>query len=152
MKRFHWPLERLLTVTMQRETAARAELQALSGRIAALRQECMVRHAALRAAAAELSGRELQDRMQVHGLVMRCCDSQRRQIERLDKQIAELAAQRTAKTAALTAVRRRRETMERLRSEAKQRWAREQTNAEQKQFDEGAQMARARQMMAVGMG
>ncbi len=147
MKRFHWPLERLLTVTMQRETAARAELQALTGRIAALRQECMVRHAALRAAAAELSERELHDRMQVHALVMRCCDWQRRQIGGLERQIAELAAQRTAKTAALTGVRRRRETMERLRTEAKQRWAREQVNAEQKQFDEGAQIARAREMV-----
>ena len=55
MKRFHWRLQRLLDVTIQREKALRSELFAMSRKIAFAHQEIFRRQATLRAALSDLS-------------------------------------------------------------------------------------------------
>jgi len=155
MSRFRWPLERLLSVTTHRENARRAELLNISRQIARLRQECLTREATLRAAVADLSGADVPQRLGCLEIVLRCWDGQKRQIDRRMKQIAELAARREAETTELARIRRRRETLERLRHEARTAWARQQVRLEQKQFDESAHVARARAMAlsaAAGAG
>ena len=59
MKRFTWPLQRLLEVTVQRERALQAELLALSRQVASLRQRILRRQAVLRGLLAEAQDRGL---------------------------------------------------------------------------------------------
>jgi flagellar biosynthesis chaperone FliJ len=149
VKRFHWPLQRLLDVTEQREKAQRAELLGLSRRIAQLRQESLVHRASVRRLIAELSALTLRERLLKHPDFMRCSDAHERQVQRLEEHLAQLARQRTDKTHLLLRTRKRRETLERLREEARQKHIREELKIEQKQFDESAHISKARQMIAA---
>jgi len=55
VKKFIWPLQRLLDVTVQKELAVRAKLFALSRRIADVHREIFRRRASLRSVLAELA-------------------------------------------------------------------------------------------------
>jgi flagellar biosynthesis chaperone FliJ len=149
MKRFAWPLQRLLDVTEQRERAQRAEMLALAREMARLRQDAIVHRAGVRALIAELGGMELADRLSRQVDFVRCCQAHDRQIEQLESRIAVLAAQREEMTRVLMKTRKSRETLQRLREEARQEHLREQTRLEQVQFDETAHTAKARKMIAA---
>ena len=148
MRRFHWPLQRLLDVTVQRERAARAEVIALSRQIAAVRQEATIHRAEVSRALAEVSAMTFRQRLQSHPEFIRYAESHERLVVQLEKRIAALGAQRARKSRTLLETRRRRETLERLRTEARQQHLRDELKAEQKQFDETAQVAKARRMIA----
>jgi flagellar biosynthesis chaperone FliJ len=148
MKRFSWPLQRLLDVTEQRERAQRAEMLALTRQMARLRQEAIVHRAGVRALIAEMGGMELIERLRRYVDFVRCCQAHDRQIEQLESHIAELTDQREQMMQVLMKTRKSRETLERLRQEARQEYLREQGKLEQAQFDETAHTAKARQMIA----
>lgn len=149
MKRFAWPLQRLLDVTEQRERAQRAEVLALAQQTARLRQDAAVQRACVRALIAEMGGMELIERLRRHVDFVRCCQAHDRQIEQLQARIAELTVQREAMMRVLMKTRKSRETLERLREEARQEHLREQTKLEQAQFDETAHTAKARKLIAA---
>jgi flagellar biosynthesis chaperone FliJ len=149
MKRFAWPLQRLLDVTEQRERAQRAEMLALTREMARLRQDAIVHRAGVRALIAELGGMELAERLSRHVDFVRCCQAHDRQIEQLESRIAALTVQRQEMTRLLMKTRKSRETLERLREEARQEHLREQGKLEQAQFDETAHTAKARSMIAA---
>jgi len=147
VKKFHWPLQRLLDVTRQREQARRAEMLGLSRRLAHLQQQLLVHRAAVRRLIAEMSAMAFAERVARHADVMRCSDAHERRIERLEARRAELAAEREEKGRLLRQVRKKRDTLERLRAEARQEHMREQLKAEQRQFDESAHVSKARQLI-----
>ncbi len=147
MKRFHWPLQRLLNVTTQREKSQRAEMLAVSRRIAQLRQEALVHRASVRAMIAEMSALDFQERIRRHRDFVNCSKAHERQIERLEARLAELARLRAEKTQLLLKTRKRRETLERLRAEARAEHLREQLKIEQGQFDESAHLSKARELI-----
>jgi len=152
VRRFHWSLQRLLDVTVQRERAARAEVMALSRQIAGARQEATIHRAEVSRALAEVSAMALSQRLHSHPEFIRYAESHERRVGQLEKQIAALAAQRAQKSRVLLATRRRRETLDRLRAEARQQHLRDELKAEQKQFDEAAHVSRARKMIAERIG
>lgn len=145
MKRFHWPLERMLTVTVQRELALRSALLKLLQQITAARQEIVSKRAAVRSMLAELGESNARQRMGLQELFMKFSASTWREIDRLREEVARLTEQRTAKTADLMKLRKSQETLERMREEARREHIRMETNLEQKQFDESAQIAFTRQ-------
>jgi len=147
MRRFHWPLQRLLDVTVQRERSHRAEVLALSRQTAAVRQQVLLAHAELRAALAELAGQQLAQRLAIHGLYARSLQARQRRIERLEAQLQGLLQRRAEKTVRLLRCRSRRQTLERLREEARRKHLHEQEKLQQKQFDETAHLAKAREAM-----
>jgi flagellar export protein FliJ len=149
MKRFAWPLQRLLDVTEQRERAQRAEMLALTREMARLRQDAVAHRAGVRALIVELSGLGLGERLSRHVDFVRCCQAHDRQIEQLESRIAALAVKREEMMRVLVKTRKSRETLERLREEARQEHLREQTKLEQTQFDETAHTAKARKMIAA---
>ena len=149
MKRFAWPLQRLLDVTEQRERAQRAEMQVLAREMARLRQDAVAHRAAVRALIAELSGLGLPERLSRNVDFVRCCQAHDRQVEQLESRIAALAVKREELMRVLIKTRKSRETLERLREEARQEHLREQTKLEQVQFDETAHTAKARKLIAA---
>jgi len=149
VKRFKWPLQRLLDVTLQRELALRAELFALSREIARLRQRIASLRAALRALLAELARRSIEERIPQQEVFMRSAGTDERKIARLREQLHDKETLRSDKTRQFLKVKASRETLERLREEARLRHRKEMERAEQKQLDESAGVSFARRTLAT---
>jgi flagellar export protein FliJ len=152
VKRFRWPLQRLLDVTERRELALRAELVALSRRIIGVRQEIVRRRAVLRTVLDELAEQPVQRRIAEQHLFMRAASVEERRIRALEVQLKDLESQRAAKTAEFLKTRSRRKTLDRLREEAYRRFLKEFRAAEQKQLDEVAVIAFARRRALAPAG
>ncbi|MCD6304044.1 MAG: hypothetical protein J7M21_03685, partial [Planctomycetes bacterium] len=136
MRRFHWPLQRLLDVTAQRERAQRAEMLSLSRQLAQLRRRVMVNDSAVRGLIAEAGRLDLAERLRRHDATAAAVDAYRRRIRRLTERLDSLEARRREQSRLLMQTRKKRQTLERLREEARQEHLREQLKIEQKQFDE----------------
>ena len=149
MKRFQWPLQRLLDVTIQRELAARAKLFALSRRIAGVHREIFHHQASLRIALAELSEKELEKRLPEQQVFMQCSEAEEDRLDKLRENLSILKKQRAENIDLFTKTKSSRETLERLREESLQRHERETIKEQQKQLDENAQTAFARKMISL---
>ena len=147
MKRFRWPLQRLLEVTVHREQALRAELLNLSQEIVGLRQIILARQAVLRSLLEELAREDLHKRFSKQQLFMNYVQNDQKQIRRLEQQLKELRTLRKQKNAQFLQIRSSRRTLERLRKEAKQRYLRAQLKLEQKQLDEVAHISFAGKLL-----
>ena len=147
MKRFRWPLQRLLEVTAYREQALRAQLLNLSQEIVGLRQIILARQAVLRSLLAELAKEDLQKRFSKQQLFMNYVQNDQKQIRRLEQQLKELRTLRKQTNAQFLQVRSSRKTLERLRKEAKDRHLRDQLKLEQKQLDEVAHISFAGKLL-----
>ncbi len=147
MKRFRWPLQRLLEVTAYREQALRAQLLNLSQEIVGLRQIILARQAVLKSLLAELAKEDLQKRFSKQQLFMNYVQNDQKQIRRLEQQLKELRTLRKQKNAQFLQIRSSRRTLERLRKEAKDRHLRDQLKLEQKQLDEVAHISFAGKLL-----
>ena len=149
MKRFKWRLQKVLDVTMHTEEVLRSDLLAVSRRMAGLSQEISARRAMIAALLEELAQLCLQDRVARHELVMAGSQRKQAEIRQFADQLARCRRERMKKTEQLLKTRASRETLERLREEARVRYARAQALIEQKQFDESAQVAHARKGLGM---
>ncbi len=147
MKRFHWPLQRLLEVTLQRERALQVELFALANQIAAVHQEIFRRQASLRGTLVELAQEVLSLRLPRQQIFMKYSDAEEAKLDWLKGRLKDLQKQRAEMMASFTRKRSLREALERLREEASQRYAREIAKQEQKQLDESFQVSFVRKML-----
>ncbi len=147
MKRFRWPLQRLLEVTAHREQVLRAQLLNLSQEIVGLRQIILARQAVLRSLLAELAKEDLKKRVSKQQLFMNYVQNDQKQIRRLEQQLKELRTLRKQTNAQFLQVRSSRKTLERLRKEAKDRYLRDQLKLEQKQLDEVAHISFAGKLL-----
>ena len=141
MKKFHWPLQRLLDVTTQRENALKVEVSGLVRRIKKLNDEKSYCLKAVRSLLDELAEKDLPQRMAEHEAFMHCCEDQYLKIERISRFVEEAENRRATKAAQLLRTRSSRQTLGRLRGEARQRYIYKQMKSEQQQMDEGAQIA-----------
>ena len=147
MKRFKWPLQRLLDVTAQREQWLRREMLELSGRIAELRQDAARRRAVLRAALAELGALQIGRRLASQETVMACAAVKEEEIRGIRDRVEALELQRAEKKAQFLQARASRQSLEKLREQARQRYLREQARLEQKELDDRAQVTFARKVL-----
>jgi flagellar biosynthesis chaperone FliJ len=144
MMRFRWPLQRLLDVTVQREAALRQELLALSRQMARLRQEIFDRQDMLSTQVAALGLLELPQRIARQEVFLRHAERTQREIECFQAELAAAREQRTKTTRTFIRTRTKRQTLERLREDARVEHLRKQVAEEQKRFDEGFHVAFAR--------
>lgn len=147
MKRFRWPLQRLLEVTLQRERALQVELFRLSRQIAAVHQEIFRRRAAMRVALAELAQEALARRLARQQIFMEYSAAEEVRLDRLREELKNLQERRTETMTALAKKRTSRKALERLREQAFGRHVREMTREEQKQLDESSQVAFVNKML-----
>jgi len=146
MRRFNWPLQRLLDVTTQRERTLRSKLFMLLQRITHLHQEIIRRNAVLRSSLADLAEQSIEERIARQRIFMRWSASVTREIRVLRSHVKDLGASRAETMAQLVKARKSKETLRRLRTEAEQEHVRGELRLEQKRFDEVAQTAFSRRL------
>jgi len=144
MKKFRWRLERVLDITAQREKALRSELFALAQAVVRVRRAIVERRTALRILLEEMGRRPLADRLAEQALVMAYSAGEQRELRRLDARLAELEAERARKRKRFLQTRAMRETLERMREQAREDYLRQVAKREQSEFDEQAHIAFAR--------
>jgi flagellar export protein FliJ len=147
MKRFTWKLQRLLDVRSRQEELKKAELLALVQKIAAVRQNLLMRQAKLRQMFGELAQQEAQTRLRQQPLFLKAVAFADERIKAIKKQLEELETQRTAVMAQAIELRRFRKSLEKLRVAAKEEYDRETKKIEQQFLDETANIAFARAML-----
>ena len=124
------------------ELAARTDVD-LHLAVELLEQGCPHR-TALRILLEEMGRRPLADRLAEQALVMAYSAGEQRELRRLDARLAELEAERARKRKRFLQTRAMRETLERMREQAREDYLRQVAKREQSEFDEQAHIAFAR--------
>lgn len=144
MKRFVWRLQKVLDVKTKEEQLRRTELFQIVEQLAARRGELLLRQRILQDLMAEIQGRESAQRLNAQEFFLRQAATDDTQMRRLQDEIAGLEIRHKEKTAEVLAVRRFKEGLEKLRTQARQEYRREQERLEQKEMDERTTIAFAR--------
>lgn len=141
---FHWPLQRLLKVTETRERALKAELFALSRRIARSEEEILRRRRMLRMILTDLAETPLPERLGRQDVLMRCHKAEEAAIRRIQEQIDEWTTQRQERTADLAKLMAKIDTLKKMREEARKTYQRHLDRREESRASEIFQMGFAR--------
>lgn len=144
MRRFAWPLQRLLDVTSQREDALRHALLEAARKILRQQQEIRLKQEAQERLIADLARQDLPDRMRNQPLFLEQAQRTAREIVEAQAQLVKLEQHKAELTRQYLHERSSRKTLDRLRDEALRRHAHQQSLAEQKQLDESFQVSFAR--------
>ena len=138
MKRFVWRLQRVLDIKKKEEQKARAELLELTERLAQTRGELLMQQKILEDIINGLTGENPKNRLGRQEFFLKFSAASDKQIKRLEDKVSELESQQRDKIAEVLKLRRFKEGLEKLRTEAKMQFIKEQEKLEQKQLDEGA--------------
>lgn len=149
MKKFAWPMERLLAVTGQREQAARGELMRLSGALAAARQALAARERTMREALSALGSLPASSRLAAQRLFLGQSEGEIRRQAAMRQEVCRLEGQREEGMRRLTEIRRERRKLEQLRQRAWREHLAETARWEQKQMDEAGQIGFVRRAQAA---
>lgn len=141
---FHWSLQKVLDVTETRELAVKAELFHLARRIARGEEEIHRRRAMLRLLLADLATAPLPERLAKRDVLMRCRKAEESAVRNLQEQVDAWRQQREERTADLVKLTAKKDTLNRMRQEARQAYQRQLDVREQQRADEVFQMTFAR--------
>jgi len=141
---FHWSLQKVLDVTETRELAIKAELFRLARRIARGEEEIHRRRAMLRLLLTDLAEAPLPERLAKRDMLMRCRKTEEAAVRALQMQVDEWQLQRQERTADLVKLTAKKDTLNRMRQEARQAYQRQLDLREQQRADEIFQMTFAR--------
>ena len=147
MKRFAWPLQRLLDVTARREEAARLELARLNREYAEAEDRLAEQSRLLRQALAELARLCIEDRVARAPVLVECMQRRQKAVDAAVRRRHDLRQAKADQADEVIKLRSSREALERMKEQAYQQYQREQMALEQKQFDETAQIAFAREQI-----
>jgi len=138
MKRFVWRLQRVLDIRKKEEQKARTELLELTERLAQTRGELLTQQKMLEDIINGLTGENPKKRLGKQEFFLKFSAVSDEQIKRLEVKVSELESQQRDKIAEVLKLRRFKEGLEKLRTEAKMQFIKEQEKLEQKQLDEVA--------------
>ncbi len=150
MKRFVWRLQKVLDVKAKQEEIQRVELFRLTEKLTGKRSELLMCQRVLQDIMNGISQDRSSRRLAAQEFFLKQAATNDERIRVLKGEIAELEERQKAKTAELLALRRSRETLERLREEAREQFIREQEKLEQKELDDRSTMAFARKESMKG--
>ncbi len=138
MKRFVWRLQRVLDIRRKEEQKARAELLELTEKLAQKRGELLMQQKMLEDIINGLTGENPKKRLGKQEFFLKFSAASDEKIKRLEDKVSELESQQRDKIAEVIKLRRSKEGLEKLRTETKMQFIKEQEKLEQKQLDEGA--------------
>ncbi len=138
MKRFVWRLQRVLDIRRKEEQKARAELLELTEKLAKTRGELLIQQKMLEDIINGLTGENPKKRLGKQEFFLKFSAASDEKIKRLEDKVSELESQQRDKIAEVLKLRRFKEGLEKLRTETKMQFIKEQEKLEQKQLDEGA--------------
>jgi len=152
MRRFKWPLQRVLDIRIQQAGAQRLQLARLSQQAASVRREIFSRQAAMRNALDALGELTGVDRIVSQQEFMRLSGSEKTQLDRLESKLAEIEAQRREKAGEYQKTQSACETLEKLWEKAAQADAKAAFKLEQKEMDDNFRIGFARELIAPKTG
>jgi len=140
MKRFVWRLQKVLDVKSKEEQTKRLELLKATEQLAEAHGLLLARERIVQEMLFEIAGRSCGKRLKEQEFFLRHCGTSDDQIKKLRDMVAELKSRQQQKRAEVLEVRRFKEGLEKLRSEAKRRFVEEQEKLEQRDLDEMARI------------
>ncbi len=152
MKLFVWRLQRVLDIRKKEEQKARAELLELTERLAQTRGELLMQQKMLEDIINGLTGENPKKRLGRQEFFLKFSVASNEQIKKLKDKVNELDLQQRDKIVEVLKLRRFKEGLEKLRTEAKMRFIKEQEKLEQKQLDEGATVSFVRRAQSKVRG
>jgi predicted nucleic acid-binding Zn-ribbon protein len=144
MKRFVWRLQRVLDIKTKEEQFKRMELFRLTEALTEKRAELLMRQRILQEMIADVARAPAPDRVKTQELFLRHATTNDRCIRGLQENIRNLETRQREKIHEVLAVKRFKEGLEKLRTEAKERYIQEQEKLEQKESDDRTTVAFAR--------
>ena len=138
MKRFVWRLQRVLDIRIKEEQKARAELLKLTEKLAETQSELLAWRKMLEEIINGLTVENPKKRLSRQEFFLRYSAESDKRIKILESMVKELELKQRDKIAEVLKLRRFKEGLEKLRTEAKIRFIKEQEKLEQRQLDEGA--------------
>jgi flagellar export protein FliJ len=147
VKKFIWPLQRLLDIKKKQEDFARMELVGITEQIVTIRGQIMMQKTLLRGVFSELNQLEPQQRMQRQRECMKYAHVIDAKINTLGQTLQQVEQERKKKMEAVMALRKLTKSLEQLRIKSLIRYHKELNQAEQKQLDEYITTASARKCL-----
>ena len=144
MKRFSWPMQRLLDLTLQKEEAIRAELIRLASDLAALRHQMRQKRQAIRQRLTDLAAQSLERRLGRQEMFVRWSAAQEKEIAALRERAGVVETRRKQMLQKYAQMRSYRQMLERLRVQSLDRYRKERLRWEQKHLDEAARISHIR--------
>ncbi len=138
MRRFVWRLQRVLDVRRKEEQKARTELFELTEKLAETRGLLLAQRKVLEDIIKALNEENPDKRLKKQAFFLRYSAVSDEYIKKLENKVMELESKQRGKIAEVLKLRRLKEGLERLRTETKMQFIKEQEKLEQKQLDEGA--------------
>jgi flagellar FliJ protein len=148
MKRFVWRLQRVLDIKKKEEQKARAELLELTEKLAETRGQLLAQRKMLEDILNGLTGENPEKRLGRQEFFLRYSSASDKKIKKLEYKVNELESQQRNKIAEVLKLKRFKEGMERLRTEAKMQFIKEQEKLEQKELDEVATVSFVRKVQS----
>ncbi len=147
MKRFVWRLQRVLDIKGKAEQVKRAELLALTGKLAQARGELLMQKIILENIISDIASKAPKKRLSQQEFFLKWAASNDESIKKLKQKERELQAQQREKIEEVLKLKRFKEGLERLRDRAKTQFITEQERLEQKELDEGATISFTRKII-----
>jgi flagellar FliJ protein len=144
MKRFVWRLQRVLEIKTKEEQAKRAELLELTEKLAQTQGKLLTQQRILEDIIDGLTGKNPQKRLGEQEFFLKCSKTSDELIKKLKNKVSELESQQKEKIVEVLRVKRFKKGLEKLRTEAKKQFIKEQEKLEQKELDEGATISFSR--------
>ncbi len=138
MKRFVWRLQRILDIKTQEEHIKKSELLKLTERLTQTQGELLARKRMLKNMVQKIAEKNPKERLREQELFLRHSRWADALIRKLQERVKELEDEQRAKIAEVLKLKRFREGLEKLRTQAKSRFIEEQEKLEQKELDEMA--------------
>ena len=147
MKRFVWRLQRVLDIKTKQEQIKRAELLAITEKLAQARSELLLQKRILKNIIDNLTAELPKRRLGKQEFFLKCSTTTDELIKKLECKANELESQQKQKIVEVLKVKRFKEGLEKLRTETKTRFIKEQEKLEQKQADEMTALGFARKII-----
>ena len=149
MRQFVWRLQRVLDIRTKQEQIKTQELFALTETLAQTRGELFTQQRILNDILESIANEKPGERLKRQEFFLRNSAASDERIRQLKKSIAELESRQKEMIAAVLKIKRARESLERLREQAKRNFIEAQEKIEQKQLDEMATQSFTRELKGL---
>jgi flagellar biosynthesis chaperone FliJ len=136
MKRFVWRLQHVLDIRTNEEQTKRTELLKITERLAESRGELLTRQAILRDMISRIGQKKPHKRLGEQEFFFKHSAASEEQVKILKARARALESEQRQKMTEVLKIKRSKESLEKLRAEAKRQYIEEQEKLEQKELDE----------------
>ena len=138
MKQFKWRLQRVLDIRIKEEQKKTAELLKITDKLATTRGELLIKKRRLENIINSITCENPKKRLGRQEFFLTYSDASNEQLKKLKEKIYQIETQQKEKIKEVIKIRISKKGLERLRSEAKRQFIKEQDKQEQKELDERA--------------